>query len=119
MPRWYAYSAQLSSENVFPLIDFKSAVRIGYLDLADNGEKTLEWLSAKNCRVLYATHIHEIASYADEINKSERSRGKIDFLCAELQGKERSYKIVRGKRSRGSHAMDIFEKYGIGFLAEK
>ena len=41
---WYAYSAQLSSENVFPLIDFKSAVRIGYLDLADNGEKTLEWL---------------------------------------------------------------------------
>lgn len=82
-------------------------------------EKTLEWLSAKNCRVLYATHIHEIASYADEINKSKRSRGKIDFLCAELQGKERSYKIVRGKRSRGSHAMDIFEKYGIGFLAEK
>ena len=82
-------------------------------------EKTLEWLSAKNCRVLYATHIHEIASYADEINKSERSRGKIDFLCAELQGKERSYKIVRGKRSRGSYAMDIFEKYGIGFLAEK
>lgn len=35
---------RLSSENVFPLIDFKSAVRIGYLDLADNGEKTLEWL---------------------------------------------------------------------------
>lgn len=41
---WYAYSAQLSSENVFPLIDFKSAVRIGYLDLENNGEKTLEWL---------------------------------------------------------------------------
>lgn len=82
-------------------------------------EKTLEWLSAKNCRVLYATHIHEIAEYAEEINKSKRSRGKIDFLCAEIQGKERSYRIIRGKRSRGSHAMDIFEKYGIGFLAEE
>ena len=41
---WYAYSAQLSSENVFPLIDFKSAVRIGYLDIEDNGSKTIEWL---------------------------------------------------------------------------
>ena len=41
---WYAFSAQLSSESVFPLIDFKSSVRIGYLDLADNGANTLAWL---------------------------------------------------------------------------
>lgn len=51
---WYAYSAQLSSENVFPLIDFKSAVRIGYLDLADNGEKRSNgsgatWPNARRC----------------------------------------------------------------------
>lgn len=31
-------------ESVFPLIDFKSSVRIGYLDLADNGANTLAWL---------------------------------------------------------------------------
>ncbi|MDE7006503.1 MAG: DUF4435 domain-containing protein [Alistipes sp.] len=42
---WYAYSAQLASEHVFPLIDFKSAVRLGYLDIADNGAKTLAWLA--------------------------------------------------------------------------
>lgn len=41
---WYAYSAQLASENIFPLIDFKSAVRIGYLDIADNGAGTIAWL---------------------------------------------------------------------------
>ena len=41
---WYAYSAQLATENVFPLIDFKQSVRIGYLDIENNGEKTLEWL---------------------------------------------------------------------------
>ena len=41
---WYAYSAQLSSENVFPLIDFKSAVRIGYLDMEENGANTLAWV---------------------------------------------------------------------------
>lgn len=41
---WYAYSAQLASENVFPLIDFKSSVRLGYLDITDNGARTIEWL---------------------------------------------------------------------------
>lgn len=41
---WYAFSAQRSSENVFPLIDFKQSVRLGYLDLENNGEKTLDWL---------------------------------------------------------------------------
>lgn len=41
---WYAFSAQLASENVFPLIDFKAAVRLGYLDLEENGDRTLEWL---------------------------------------------------------------------------
>ena len=41
---WYAFSAQLASENVFPLIDFKASVRIGYLDLEQNGARTIEWL---------------------------------------------------------------------------
>ena len=41
---WYAFSAQLPSENVFPLIDFKASVRIGYLDLEQNGARTIEWL---------------------------------------------------------------------------
>ena len=41
---WYAFSAQLATENVFPLIDFKASVRIGYLDLEENGARTLEWL---------------------------------------------------------------------------
>ena len=41
---WYAFSAQLSSEHVFPLIDFKSSVRLGYLEIENNGQRTLEWL---------------------------------------------------------------------------
>lgn len=41
---WYAFSAQLASENVFPLIDFKQSVRLGYLDLEENGQRTLDWL---------------------------------------------------------------------------
>ena len=41
---WYAFSAQLASENVFPLVDFKASVRLGYLDLEQNGARTIEWL---------------------------------------------------------------------------
>lgn len=41
---WYAFSAQLASENVFPLVDFKASVRLGYLEIENNGERTLEWL---------------------------------------------------------------------------
>lgn len=41
---WYAYSAQLATENVFILADFKSTVRLGYLELENNGANTLAWL---------------------------------------------------------------------------
>ena len=41
---WYAFSAQLATENVFRLIDFKASVRLGYLEIEENGAKTLEWL---------------------------------------------------------------------------
>ncbi len=41
---WYAYSAQMSTEHVFPLVDFKASVRLGYLDIECNGANTIEWL---------------------------------------------------------------------------
>ncbi len=41
---WYSYSAQLSSEHVFILADFKNTVRIGYLDITDNGANTIAWV---------------------------------------------------------------------------
>lgn len=41
---WYAYSAQIDTPSIFPLLDFKSAVKINYLDMSDNGMSTLEWV---------------------------------------------------------------------------
>ena len=41
---WYAFSAMQSEEHLFPLADFKAAVRLGYLDLSENGDNTLLWL---------------------------------------------------------------------------
>lgn len=42
---WYAFSARLDTVNVFPLCDFKSSVRINFLDIRDNGAETLAWLA--------------------------------------------------------------------------
>ncbi|MBR5849845.1 MAG: DUF4435 domain-containing protein [Alistipes sp.] len=41
---WYAFSAMQSEEHIFPLADFRAAVRLGYLDLTENGDNTLLWL---------------------------------------------------------------------------
>ena len=41
---WYAYSAQMGTESIFTLNDFRSTVRLGYLDIKENGRSTLEWL---------------------------------------------------------------------------
>lgn len=41
---WYAYSAQMGTESIFTLNDFRATVRLGYLDIKDNGRSTLEWL---------------------------------------------------------------------------
>lgn len=41
---WYAYSASQRSENIFTLVDFKASVRLGYLDIVDNGANTIAWL---------------------------------------------------------------------------
>ncbi len=41
---WYAYSAHLKNENVFTLLEFKSSVKLGYVEVEKNGADTLEWL---------------------------------------------------------------------------
>lgn len=41
---WYAYSAMRKSERIFSLIDFRTSVRLNYLDMNDNGQPTLSWL---------------------------------------------------------------------------
>jgi hypothetical protein len=41
---WYVLSASRNSERVLPLADFKAAVRIGYIDIEQNGDNTIAWL---------------------------------------------------------------------------
>lgn len=63
---WYAYSASRRTENVLPLIDFKSAVRIGYLDIEQNGMNTIAWLQ-RNVERRVASLVAENPEMATEI----------------------------------------------------
>ena len=61
---WYAYSAMQSEEHLFPLADFKAAVRLGYLDLSENGDNTLLWLGRnvmRRERMLREKHPDKVA----------------------------------------------------------
>lgn len=55
---WYAYSARRKSERAFSLIDFRTSVRLNYLDLRDNGQPTLEWLQRQADKRLHALEVH-------------------------------------------------------------
>jgi hypothetical protein len=50
---WYVYSAKLSYESVFTLQEFKNTVRLGYLEVENNGADTLAWLSRQVQRKLH------------------------------------------------------------------
>ena len=41
---WYAFSARRKSEKAFSLVDFRSSVRLNYLDIRNDGAETLQWL---------------------------------------------------------------------------
>ena len=70
---WYVYSASRKTENVFPLADFKAAVRIGYLDIEQNGANTIAWLERNVARRLTSIEVdnpdmaREIPLFAERI----------------------------------------------------
>ncbi len=70
------------------------------------------------CRVLFSTHLHELAGMIDDINARTAGRGvRIDTLVAGIEEGKRSFKITRAKPDGKSYARDIAEKYGLSFEA--
>ncbi len=74
---WYSFSAQLSSESVFILADFKNTVRINFLDITDNGQSTLAWVGRNVRRRLeYLREKHpEMEGQMSQFEKIIASRG--------------------------------------------
>ena len=68
------------------------------------------------CRVLFSTHLHELAGMIDGINARTAPAGaRIDTLVAGIEEGKRSFKITRAKPDGKSYARDIAEKYGLSF----
>ncbi|MDF2716721.1 MAG: hypothetical protein K0R28_3646 [Paenibacillus sp.] len=84
-------------------------------------EQVLLGLSTAGCRVLFSTHLHDLARSIDELNKrADTDTGRIDSLTAELETERsdtgrRSYKISRSRPAGYSYARDIAEKYGLTY----
>ncbi|MFR9524080.1 MAG: DUF4435 domain-containing protein [Rikenellaceae bacterium] len=74
---WYCYSAQLSTESVFMLADFKNTVRLNYLNIANNGADTLSWVSRNvRRRILELSEKHpQMATSIEEFEKIIIQRG--------------------------------------------
>ncbi len=64
---WYTYSAQLASENIFTLVDFKNTVRLGYVELENNGADTIAWL-CRNVQRRVSRLESEYPDMADELD---------------------------------------------------
>ncbi|CAG7657527.1 hypothetical protein ACFQI7_35135 [Paenibacillus allorhizosphaerae] len=81
-------------------------------------EQVLVGLRAAGCRVIFATHLHDLARNINEMNKNSSYTSRIDSLAAKLvedsssPGK-RSFKIDRARPEGNSYARDIAEKYGL------
>ncbi len=74
---WYAYSAQINTVNVFPLCDFRAAVRINSLEIAGNGRSTIEALArtvARRAETLAARH-PQMVEPMKEFEEQLRARG--------------------------------------------
>ncbi len=80
---WYAYSAQTSSPNIFPLLDFKAAVKVNYLDFRDNGADTLEWVGRHVHRKLETLHKNHprISDRIPDFEKQLTKRGVKEENC--------------------------------------
>ena len=74
---WYAYSASRRTESAFTLVDFKASVRIGFLDVADNGANTIAWLGRnveRRVQMLTAEH-PDMAKEIPAFGERMRSKG--------------------------------------------
>ncbi|MBO7199037.1 MAG: DUF4435 domain-containing protein [Alistipes sp.] len=74
---WYVHSAQLSSESIFTLAEFRASVRLGYVDIRHNGEGTLAWLqrNVERRRQALEHDNPEMCEHVEMLGSRLKSRG--------------------------------------------
>ncbi len=68
-------------------------------------------------RLLFSTHLHELAGEVEAINQRSLAEGgvRVDTLVAGIEEGERSFRIHRRKPDGRSYARDIADRYGLSF----
>ena len=79
--------------------------------------EVIKAMSAKGCRSIFVTHIHELVTLPDEINSSDICVSKLDNLTVEVDENngKRLYKVIRTRPDGRSRASDVARKYGLSF----
>ena len=72
-------------------------------------------LCARRVRGIFSTHLHDLASTVDELNRRSEAHGGValDTLVAGIEEGRRSFLILRTKPDGKSYARDIAQKYGL------
>ncbi len=80
-------------------------------------EEVLKAMSAKGCRGIFITHIHELSDLTDKLNALDICRSKLDNLTVEVEqaSGKRLFRVLRRKTAGSSYASDIADKYGLSF----
>lgn len=80
--------------------------------------EVLSGFSMAGCRVIFSTHLHDLAASVEQINKTCVPKGGVplDNMVAEVTGDgQRTFRIIRKKPDGKSYAKDIADKYGLSF----
>ena len=79
--------------------------------------EVLKAMSAKGCRGIFVTHIHELTELTDEINRAEYCVSRLDCLTVAVEegSGKRLYKVSRTRSDGRSRASDVARKYGLSF----
>lgn len=65
---WYVYAAKSNRPGILSLSDFRNTVRLNYLDLDNDGDATIEWISRQVYRKIRALESHYPAN-REEVQK--------------------------------------------------
>ncbi len=79
--------------------------------------EVIKAMSAKGCRGIFITHIHDLTSLPKKLNALDICVSHIDNLTVDVdtQTGKRLYKILRGLAEMNSRAEDIARRYGLDY----
>jgi DNA mismatch repair protein MutS len=80
--------------------------------------EVLSGFSMVGCRLIFSTHLHDLAAAVEQINQTCIPKGgvPIDNMVAEVtEDGQRTFRVIRKKPDGKSYAKDIADKYGLSF----